>query len=424
MAVALHAARCAVVMLCGLAAVACGGGGKSTLAGSSSSSSSSGGSSSGSSSSGASNVVSAVIDAGPTGANNNVNELFTTVTVCVPGSSTDCTTIEHIQVDTGSSGLRILASLIPASMTLPPQSATDGNALAECFVYADMTYNWGPIVTANVQIGGEKAANLPVQLISVATSPAIPANCANSGTPINTVATLSANGILGVSPFAQDCGTNCASDYNGFYYSCTSTECLPIAVPTTSQVPNPITKFTTDNNGLIVDLPSVPEAGAASLTGSLIFGIGTESNNAASGLTIVPLDSTASFTAVYRGQTLGDSFIDTGSNGWFFDDTTIAQCTGSADLAQFYCPPSAVALSATIEGVDTTSAPVPFTIGNYSVQSAANPTFVVFATLGGTNSDTSSFDFGLPFYMGRRVYHVIEGDVVDTNTGPFIAFAP
>jgi hypothetical protein len=83
-----------------------------------------------------------------------------------------------------------------------------------------------------------------------------------------------------------------------------------------------------------------------------------------------------------------------------------------------------VALSATIEGVDTTSAPVPFTIGNYSVQSAANPTFVVFATLGGTNSDTSSFDFGLPFYMGRRVYHVIEGDVVDTNTGPFIAFAP
>ena len=43
---------------------------------------------------------------GPTG--NYVNGLFATVTVCTPGN-TNCQTIDHVLVDTGSNGLRLLA---------------------------------------------------------------------------------------------------------------------------------------------------------------------------------------------------------------------------------------------------------------------------------------------------------------------------
>jgi hypothetical protein len=78
----------------------------------------------------ANNVVSVVVDGGPTPTQASVNTLFTTVTICVPGSKTECQTIDHIQVDTGSYGLRVLASVL--TLTLPSVAASDGNALLEC----------------------------------------------------------------------------------------------------------------------------------------------------------------------------------------------------------------------------------------------------------------------------------------------------
>src|ERR1700681_941671 len=54
------------------------------------------------------NVQPVVVDSGPSlngqpiGAN---DELFTTITICIPGTST-CQSIDHVLVDTGSSGLR------------------------------------------------------------------------------------------------------------------------------------------------------------------------------------------------------------------------------------------------------------------------------------------------------------------------------
>jgi hypothetical protein len=49
--------------------------------------------------------------------------------------------------------------------------------------------------------------------------------------------------------------------------------------PLASQVVNPVAAFAEDNNGVAIVLPDVPPGGAASLTGSLIFGIGTKANN-------------------------------------------------------------------------------------------------------------------------------------------------
>ena len=60
----------------------------------------------------------------------------------------------------------------------------------------------------------------------------------------------------------------------------------------TAQVQNPVTMFATDNNGTIITLPSVASAGAANVTGSLIFGIDTESNNASGTETVVPVCAT------------------------------------------------------------------------------------------------------------------------------------
>ena len=70
----------------------------------------------------ASNVVSVVVNGGPGG--DSVNTAYTTVTVCAPGSTTNCQTIDNIQVDTGSYGLRLLASAL--SLTLPVTTAASG----------------------------------------------------------------------------------------------------------------------------------------------------------------------------------------------------------------------------------------------------------------------------------------------------------
>jgi hypothetical protein len=76
------------------------------------------------------NVTDIVVDAGPAGVSSDVNVLFATVTVCVPGDTTSCETIDHIQVDTGSYGLRILAPAL--TLSLPVQKAASGDALLEC----------------------------------------------------------------------------------------------------------------------------------------------------------------------------------------------------------------------------------------------------------------------------------------------------
>ena len=57
----------------------------------------------------AQNVQPITVNAGP--ANNYANGLFTSVTICVPGSASNCQTIDGVLVDTGSSGLRILSSV-------------------------------------------------------------------------------------------------------------------------------------------------------------------------------------------------------------------------------------------------------------------------------------------------------------------------
>jgi len=74
----------------------------------------------------------------------------------------------------------------------------------------------------------------------------------------------------------------------------------------------------------------VPAAGAATVSGYLIFGIDTETNNAsnASGTeTVLTVDDQDYLTVTFNGQTLPKSFIDSGTNGIYFNDSALTVCT-------------------------------------------------------------------------------------------------
>jgi len=377
-----------------------------------------------------SNVVSVIVDAGPDPASNpTANTLYTTVTVCMPGSTTACQTIDHIQVDTGSYGLRLLSSVL--TLSLPQTTASDGNSLVECTQFVD-GYSWGPIASADIQVAGETASSVPIQVIGSSTF-AVDPKCSAIGNPEDTVAAFGANGILGVGVFEQDCGSGCApsttvdNSAKGFYYSCTTAGCAGTTVALSSQVLNPIRLFTTDNDGSILVLPSVAAPGATTLTGSLIFGIDTQSNNASGSETILTLDGNGDFTTVFNSQTLTQSFIDSGTNGTFFDDTTLTLCSNT-NFTDFYCPAGPQSFTATLTGTNNTSITESFTVDNAQTLGTDNPTFSVLPTLAGTFSTTTSsntsntFDWGLPFYYGRRVATAIENQRTAVGTGPYVAF--
>ena len=229
----------------------------------------------------ANNVAQLIVDAGPGGIG-TVDLAFTTVTVCMPGTTT-CQTIDHVQVDTGSEGLRVLSSVLTLPLT---QQTSGGNTAFECTQFADLTFLWGPLAAADIKIAGESASSVPIQIVNpVTASPAAPADCSSNQTgqqltQDSTVFDLGANALIGIGAFRQDCGGACAvSAIPGTYYACNSTGCANATESVTAQVQNPVWMFASDNNGTILQLPAIPDAGQGTASGSLIFGIGTQSNN-------------------------------------------------------------------------------------------------------------------------------------------------
>lgn len=412
------ALRSGAFLLC-LAVVSCGG------------DSLGGGSSSGGTVTPSANVAAVTVSAGPAGVN-AINTLYTSVTVCVPGTST-CQTIDNIQVDTGSYGLRLLSPVV--TLSLPVAAATGGGGLVECTEFVD-GYSWGPVALVDLQVSGETASSVPVQLIGDSRYPTAPTDCSSPAPQAeNTVATFGANGILGIGPFAQDCGSFCAAGIPEpiQYYGCTTaTSCTGTLVAVNAQVQNPVTMFATDNNGTIIVLPSVASAGAASVTGSLIFGIDTESNNASGTETVLPVSDMGYVTTVFNSQTLTESFIDSGSNATYFDDSSVTPCPGgsSTSISNFYCPSSPVTLTAAFELSNNSTVNVSFEVVSAD---AASSTVTAYPGLAGTipmmpaapgtvPPVNDSFDWGLPFFYNRRVVNAIEGATTSVGTGPYIAY--
>jgi len=408
----------------------CGGGGGDSTVGSSSGSS--GGSSSGGN---PTNVVTVTVDGGPAQVQDS---LFTTVTVCVPGSTTQCQTIDHIQVDTGSFGLRIIGAVLNNTLNLPQQNAANGNPVAECVIWGD-GYSWGPIKMADMTIGGEKASDIPVQVIGDSSYSAVPGDCVSAAPPNmngeeDSVQTFGANGIIGVGPFVDDCGSYCADTTKqqaANYYNCANNTCTDATEPEADQVSNPVAFFGTDSNGVMIQLPAVANSVATTLTGSMYFGIGTQSNNGLGSARIYTGDPNAGYfiTAFpVGGMMYADSFLDTGSNAYYFVDTGMNVCASSGPNKDpvapgFFCPASPTSLSATIQGQNgIMSPPIDFTIDNAHNDFSASPNAFVFANIGIPNSDPNGFDWGLPFFFGRTVFTAIAGKTAPGGTAPYFAF--
>jgi len=402
----------------------------------------------------------------------NTNLLYADVKVCVPGDPTQCATIDHVLVDTGSVGLRVLASKV-AGLPLPQRNLLNhpGENPWECYAFV-IGGLWGRNAVADVWLGQQRTNNLgiPIQIIEEGGPSAVPPpqDCIDAvgGNPSNiltSAASLGANGILGVGSTPVDCGDMCISGTYAAagahiqYYRCPAqltspTQCSAATLQSNELVYNPVAALPVPfNNGMVIKLPKVSSPGAASARGELILGVnsvlpqpGVYSVNqvpasAASATLGVEYQTTAQLlsylnvTTDIQGRKYHASYLDTGTNGLFFNHPSLTPLI----CADWYCPinPTTLPFAADILDAPSASVPLPpnpppnkpsprvnFQVGvsMFYSRNAAIPDNVGPAPAG-TNAE-ESFAWGLPFFYGRQVYLKIWD--FDPANPPWYAWAP
>jgi len=398
------------------------------------------------------NNLPVVVDAGPSSFNLNINTniLYATVTVCALGAlPTDpapnkCLTIDHVQVDTGSVGLRILATPAVRQLGLLPiegkTPVNPGDPLVDqAWEYFQFVIGglWGPTVVADVKMGNQWAQRLRVQLIQTDNASAtikVAKNCApvlpltklEPCSAMDSVSLLGANGILGIGNMPVDCGQICLDVSKTLYYSCplnatSELDCSLVVMGAEKQVDNPVAALPPGfNNGVVLALPTVPSIGAGTVNGELIFGIDTQNPQANNYLApnaprinlgtnyLTNSKSYLNITTAFGGNTYFNSYLDTGSNGLVFDKPITLNIPVSGD---WYAPNSQLSLTAYLSDGDNQSlntTTVPFSVGNslviqsnYAFGDLAGPP----SASASSNMDASvlTFAWGLPFFYGRRV---------------------
>ena len=345
------------------------------------------------------------------------------VTVCEPGNTNRCNTIPDVLLDTGSYGLRLFSSSLSLNL---PQSSVAGKPLYEKTDFLSGSV-WGSVVNADVYLADQKASSIPIQLIQSTFPQSMNSSTASFYT---TPSALGAHGILGVGALLQDCGTSCAySAFNSPYYTYDSASgtVTQTALPISQQIPNPVAKLSNAayTGGIQIDLTSI-SANNLTATSGFVLGVPTGLPN---NTVKLALNSSADFFTGYTAQTTGSSqrtltsFIDSGSNAYFFPDNGITTCTGNS--FSFYCPTSplnltASMLNASIVGQNNNQTiPITFTVGNYSgATTAFQPNLAGYLS--------RYFDWGLPFFYAHKVYVGFEQQDNSGNTigNGYTAFSP
>ncbi|CAG9238664.1 conserved hypothetical protein [Paraburkholderia tropica] len=354
---------------------------------------------------------------------------FVSVTVCAPGSTTLCNTIDHVLLDTGSTGLRVLSSAL-SSTTLAgmprEQLASSGNYIDACGQFVS-GYTWGAVRTGDVQLGSQTASSVPLEVIGDSAAGTAPTACSNRGSDMGTVSQLGANGILGLQGQIRDCGTNCVtSTASKYYFACASGASCSTAstVPLSQQVTNPVSMLGSGyNNGIVLSMPTVSDSGQATASGTLYLGVGTQTNNTIASLSQIPLDANFEFQATYGGTANQYSFIDSGTNFLYFQDSSITQCTGST-YSGYYCPSSVQTESVTFAPNSSASSSSgsytgTFKVGN--VSSLLSSSVFAFNDIAVYGLVEGGLDFGMPFFYGR--YVVIKNESSSGAGDAYAAFA-
>ncbi|MFM0132490.1 DUF3443 family protein [Paraburkholderia sediminicola] len=350
----------------------------------------------------------------------SVNLLAVTLTVCPPSASnaSQCETIPNMLLDTGSVGVRVTAGAISRSLKsklLLQVGATDDASqsypIAECALFGS-GFTWGQVRRADVTIGPKQARNIPIQIIDDGAY-ATPQDCISSGPKFDMPSGF--NGIVGIGHSVRDYPGVADKVLPVYYYCQSSAACYATRVSLDKQVMNPVAAFTASNNGTIIRLPALPAGGQASVTGELVFGVGTQGNNALpSNANVMMVDQYGYFTTEYQGRAFINSAIDSGTNGFAFPDSTIPT-TG-----EWFTPARTLSLSASLEATNGAGTPIPLT---FSIDNFINVTangYAAYDSVGMYFSDM--YLWGLPFFYGRNVYTVLEGAKVGTQVGPFVAF--
>ncbi len=424
------------MFLLALVLAACGGGG--------------GGGTSGTATAavGDANVVPVYVDGGGALALGHTlpNAIYVDVQICAPASADNCAIIPHLLLDTGSVGLRVLASAINAANSsllaaLPQTSTGIGSVVGECLPFSSGT-TWGGVRSVDLHWGGTgyagtTVANLALQVIGDADPrvAAVPPACSALGAPMQSASSLAANGIVGIGLFAQDCGAYCAQSTSTpapIYYACASAgSCRAVSLPTARQIQNPVAAGTTDNNGTLI---SLPPGAAARASGLLVLGIGSRANNALpAASTILATDAVGNFTASFNGNTLPRSFLDSGSTANFMPTSGtvgLPACrSGLLAGTGYLCPGSSMTLLASNTGALSTSGTANVLVIDASSATTAQPGYNVLPGLaadGGALVANPTLDLGASFFFGRTIATLIEnqsGPGFAVN-GPAFGYTP
>ena len=364
------------------------------------------------------------------------NRPYVTVTVC--DAQNHCQDVDHVLLDTGSTGLRLMPGVL--NLSLPAQTASDGSPIAECMQYG-AGYFWGAQRMATVKMAGEVATNIPLTVAGDTSIPTnAPAGCAATGP--NAIAGLPEfKGILGIGPQPVDCGMSCAqSTSNQMYFSCqggSTGSCTAVTMPVAMQTPNPVSRFVSDNNGTVLTFPAASTA-QGSMVGTLTFGIGTQANNALTGLQVYQSSVPGVDFPVLAANVNGAAsfaFLDTGTNAYDLAQTgtpvvinkppSMQAVSGLAVCGQAggpYCPPAPVSVQIRLNGSNGNPT-------SWQTINLADPTLAfqqnlaVIPTLAFQNSDFPGYSIlGLPFYFGKTVATAISGSVTPYGAGPYWAF--
>jgi hypothetical protein len=274
-------------------------------------------------------------------------------------------------------------------------------------------------------------------------------------------AQLGANGILGIGSTTLDCGLYCedppayhvnANDPDGssnLYFACpvggtNSANCSLTPVDRNLQVFNPVAALPAPyNNGVLLKMPAIPanNPGAQTAQGELVLGI--DVNNMPANRVYLGVNTASnsylSIKTVFNGHTFDNSYLDTGTNGMFFHDTSIAACDltpaqTETVFSYWYCPATTrTGLIAQLSDGDPSAnppVPVAFQIANYARLSLTNNT--AFSDLAGAVNgrsgasyvaDTHTFAWGMPFFYGKQVYMSI-WQQPGSLSGPWYAWKP